>query len=273
MKKILTLLLLLSYALFSLEIETGGGAFNPEVKGLIQYQNNLLEGSTASVDNTPQYHAYLWMDITIDTLYTPHVLLGYNRVETSGKSFFNVQTVNNQVNDFLNGILSSIKGYEQRGVPLYSTLKNNIFDAFVYTDIFEDETLPTIGFGAGLKHFNYTFIVPFSGENENGEQYRYKVIDDGGATIPMLYTSLKQHLEEYPVDFEIAMKYYVFGDSDIYDLTAKMNVMLDVTKRVKLGAEIGYKDSKFNIKGNDIDNVGGKMRYKGIFGGLTASFY
>ena len=273
MKKNLTLLLLLSSSLFCFELKSGIGAFNPKVSGLIKYQNNLLEGSTASVDNKEQYHSYLWTDMTIDTFYTPHIFIAYNRVQTSGKSFFNIQTVNKGVNNFINDILASLKDYEARGVPLYSTLKNNIFDIFVYTDIFEDETLPTISFGAGLKHFNYTFIVPFSDKDENGKPQRYTIIDDGSASIPMLYTSLKQQLEEYPIGFEAAMKYYVFGDSDIYDLTIKMEVLFDVSKHIKMGAEIGYKDSNFNIKGNDIDNVGGNMRYQGIMGGVTASFY
>ena len=258
MLRFISFFMLLSSLLFSVEIKMGGGIFDPATKGTILYQNNLLEGSNANLDNSDQYHGYVWTDIKLSLPYEPHILIEYGHIRSAGVADVNIVIAN----DFITTVL---KGTRLNNLKLYSILNQDNYDLFVYFDVFKDDPLPLLAFGIGLKSFTYNFLV-------RNVFTDFDITDNGGATVPMLYTNMSKEFEEYFLGFDVGMKYYVFGDSDIYDLHAKIHFDLDITDRVDVGVELGYRDTNFKIKGNDINHVAGNMRYQGVFAGVTASF-
>ena len=262
MLKYITILVLFTYSLLAIEIKMGGGVFNPSTKGLIFYQNNFFEGSQAEVDNSEQYHGYFWTDIVLPLPFKPHLLSEYHHMTSTGISSFTINVNNQYVDIVIDSIIKIFSTTE--ALPLPSTLRTDMYDLFIYYDVWEESIFPVISMGAGIKHFTYNYFVKVLTD--------LNVKDNGGATIPMLYTQLHKESERYFTSFDVGMKYYVFGDSDIYDLDAKITIKIPISDDIKAGIELGYKDSSFNIKGGDIDHVAGNMRYKGFFGGITTSF-
>ena len=262
MLKYITILILFTYSLLAIDIKMGGGVFNPSTKGLIFYQNNFFEGSQAEVDNTAQYHGYFWSDVSLPLPFNPHILTEYYHMTSTGNSLFTINANNKYVDILIDSVLDVFSEKDTLNLP--STLRTDMYDLFIYYDVWEEGIFPIISMGAGIKHFNYNYFVKVLAD--------LNVKDNGGATIPMLYTKMHKDIERYFTSFDLGMKYYVFGDSDIYDLIAKMTIKIPISNTLKAGIELGYKDSSFNIKGADIDHVAGDMRYKGFFGGMTISF-
>ena len=240
----------------AVEIDTGFGVFNSKAEGIIEYQTDFFTGSSAKLDNDAQYHIYLWGDIDTKIAYVPKLRLEYTRIRSSGNSAVEIVTENDLINEFLNKI-------GDNKFNLSSVLTHNMYDAFLYYEFFEDSSFPAISFGAGVKDFDYDYDVDIY----SGVQFN----DTGGATVPMLYGAIQKDLDNL-IALESDVKYYAFGDSDMYDIRAKMDVTFELNNKIDAGLEIGYRYTYFHIKGDDVENVGGNMKYGGIFFGFISKF-
>ena len=253
----LPLALIIFYAAASaVEIDTGFGLFNSKAVGTIEYQTDFFKGSSATLDNDAQYHIYIWGDIDSKIDYVPKLRLEYTRIRSSGRSAVSIVTENELINEFLDRI-----GGNQ--FELSSVLTHNMYDAFIYYEFFEDSSFPAISIGGGVKDFDYDYDVDIY----SGVQFN----DTGGATVPMLYGAVYKELDKL-IALEADTRYYAFGDSDMYDIRAKMEVAFELNAKIDAGLEVGYRYTYFHVKGDDVENVGGNMKYSGIFFGFISRF-
>jgi len=257
MIKYIIIFLLFIRSLMGVEMDMGFGLFNSKAEGKLVYQTDFFTGSSAQINNDSQYHIYVWSDFDLELPYAPHIRLEYTRVRSSGTSFVHIETQNELINEFLQRVGGN-------DFELNSILTHNMYDAFLYYEFFEDSGWPALSFGGGIKDFDYDYDVDIF----EGVQFN----DQGGAMVPMLYTKIRKDLDDSLMGLEMDVKYYAFGDSDMYDIRAKIDMMFELNKQIDAGLEAGYRSSYFNIKGDDVENVGGNMKYGGIFFGFAASF-
>ncbi len=257
MLKIILLSIFIIPSLIATEIDMGLGLFSSKAEGKLIYQTDFFTGSSAQVNNDSQFHVYVWTDIDLEIWYVPKIRLEYTRIRSAGNSFVHIETQNDLINEFLERIGGS-------DFVLNSILTHNMYDAFAYYEFFEKTAWPSVAIGGGIREFDYDYDVDIF----EGVQFN----DKGGALVPMLYSKVRKEFDDSLLGIEFDVKYYAFGDSDMYDGRAKVDMLFDLNENIDAGLELGYRATLYDIKGSDVDNVGGNMRYGGVFFGATASF-
>lgn len=235
----------------------GLGTYYAKADGVVVYQTDFFKGSRAGINNGYQPQLYLYADINPKREYFPMLHLNYTRIRSSGTSSVDIKTQNGILDEILEAINFDDNVFD-------STLTYNIYDIFASYKVLKDRSYyPDINFGVGIKRFDYNYDV----DVYSGVQFN----DNGGSTIPMVYATLRKRVYE-SISAEFDSKYYIFGDSDIYDIAVKIDMYTPLNDEISIGTELGYRDMYSNIKGNDIENVGGSMRYQGIYLGVVSRF-
>ena len=270
MKKIVLLtsiLGLLSLNALELDIDAGAGLHFAGAKGNLIYQKETWKNSSAIIEHGATTNFYAWTEINSDIKYAPTLRLEISRNSTLGKSLVHIdagQTINNIID------------YIEQKIPLVtindkyynSRLIMNTYEAFAYYEYFKESGYPTVGVGAGVKVFEFDYSATII----DGLEFN----DNGGDSVPMVFLKSRYELmdkdEELQVGVQGDLKMLVFADSNIYDYVVKMDMMMQYNETTDLGLEFGYRDTYFNIKGEDIAKVGGSMDNVGVFVGFVGHF-
>ena len=268
MKKIFLFLFvyLLHLSALELDINVGSGLYYASADGKLIYKKEFWRNSSAEIRHETDTRAYIWADITTDIEHFPKIFLELSQHKTEGKSFIHIEA-----GTALNQILAAIENnlfLNINNTNYESRLVQNTYEGFAYYEYFEDMDLPTLGFGLGVKKFDFDYsAVIIDGLTFN---------DNGGGVAPMLFFKSRYELEKNRdgtlLSIEGDAKIYLFGDSDIYDYLLKMDFLMSYNERTELGFELGYRKVYYNIKGTDIVNVGGEMSSSGVYFGLVAHF-
>ena len=153
-------------------------------------------------------------------------------------------------------------------MTLDSRLTQTNIETYLYYEFFEDTGWPTFGMGAGIKKFDIDYAVTIV----EGLEFT----DNGGDMIPLLYFKSRYIFDDKgngsSLAFEVDGKWYVFGDSTVYEYLVKTDFMMKYNEDTNIGLEFGWKQSLIDIKGDDIDTVGGHMGTSGAYLGLVAHF-
>ena len=270
MKKVVLFVSLLSFfslQALELDIDVGAGLHFAGANGKLIYQKETWKDSTADIEHGAITNFYAWSEINSDIKYAPTIRIEIARNSTIGHSFVHIdagQTIN------------SIIDYIEQQVPLVtindkyydSRLVMNTYEAFAYYEYFKESGYPTLGAGLGVKVFEFDYSATII----DGLEFN----DNGGDSVPMIFLKSRYELmdkdEELQVGIQGDLKLLVLADSDIYDYIVKVDMMMQYNETTDLGLEFGYRETYFNIKGEDIDEVGGTMSNSGIFIGLVGHF-
>ena len=269
MKSILSIFLLLSTTLTAIELDInmGAGAYYTGSSGKLVYQKDFWKNSSGDMEHANKPTSYSWIEIDSDQDYWPKARFELSQLKTSGESLIHMQTDNSTVNEVVKWIEDNLPGtindraYESR-------LTQTNIEAYLFYELFEDTGFPTFAFGGGIKKFEFDYAVTII----EGLQFN----DNGGDSIPLLYFKSRYIFDERPsgssLAFEGSVKVYVFGDSTIYDYIIKTDFLMKYNEDTNIGIEVGYKETFFDLKGDDVESVGGDMKTTGPYIGLIAHF-
>jgi len=88
----------------------------------------------------------------------------------------------------------------------------------------------------------------------------------------MLFLTSRYEVPSVQLGFEFEGEVYLFGDSKLYDMRAKMDLMFEVDERTEAGFEIGFRESYYDLRGSDVETFKADMSYKGLYVGIIAAF-
>lgn len=262
----MTKLLSIFFTLFSfytslmaidLEIDMGTGLFYTGAQGRIEYTDEGFAGSYSEIDLKNSGQFYIWGDFKSHIDYLPKLRLQYLKINTSGDSKLHLESADipPEFQDLID--LFNDSSWE-------SGLSHNIYDVYLYYEFFEEEAYPSVGIGGGIKSFDYAYNVELILPLQIG--------DRGGKSIPMLFLTSRYDIPSVQLGFEFESEVYIFGDSKLYDLRTKMDLMFEVDESTKAGFEIGYRESYYDLRGSDVETFKADMNYKGIYVGIVAAF-
>ncbi len=237
----------------------GTGLFYTGAQGHIEYTDEGFAGSYSDIDMRTSGQFYIWGDFKSNIEYLPKLRLQYLKINTQGDSKLHLET---DTSDFPPEFQLAIALFNDKEWP--SGLSHNIYDLYLYYEFFEHKTYPSIGIGGGLKSFDYTYnaelILPLH------------IGDRGGKSIPMLFLTTRYEVPAAQLGFEIENEVYIFGDSRLYDVRAKMDLLFQVDHNTKLGLEMGYRESYYDLRGSDVETFKANMSYRGIYVGVMGTF-
>lgn len=268
MKKVIFLLSIFSFLslqAFELEVDMGAGYHYSGASGDLVYTKEFWKDSTARIEHDSRATFYTWAEFSSDQQYWPNLRVELSSLDTEGRSFIHIDSTDtiNTIIDALETPFASINNtfYDSR-------LVLNTYEGYLYYEYFEKSELPTVGFGLGLKKFDFAYSATIV----DGLEFT----DNGGDTVPLLFFKSRYELDKETdgtqLSFEADGKLFVFGDSNIYDYLLKLDFMMQYNQTTDLGVEIGYKETFYDIKGGDIDTVGGNMQTSGLFFGVVGHF-
>ena len=263
-----TLLGLLSLNAFELEIDMGTGFQYTGANGKLVYKKDFWEDSSAGIDHESSPSLYIWSEFKLDQAYWPKLRLEFTNVNSEGKSFIHINSTD-EINALINAIEDKLSGVISINNTYYdSHLAQSTYEGYLYYEYFEKSDYPSVGFGLGVKTFDFAYNATLI----DGLEFT----DSGGDTIPLLFFKSRYELEKeedgVQLSFEGNAKVYIFGDSNIYDYMLKTDFMMEYNQDTDLGIEFGYRYSVIDIKGSDITTVGGNMTNSGVFFGAVAHF-
>jgi len=264
---------------FELEMEMGSGAFYSAAPGKLIYQVTFLEGSSSTFDYTSQSLPYLWAEFKLKNPYVPQFRFEYLHVDVQGDSdiFLKDNLEICKLIDDINPAIPTIPGISKFSCNRTdghqfiqdSTLKVNFYDTFLFYSFFEDSIWPSIDTGIGYKSFHYSYDLILASTSDS----ELNLNDQGSASIPMIYFSSRYQVPVLDMGLEFNAKAYIFGDSQIYDYNIKTDLLVAFSKEISGGVEVGYRQSYFNIKGNDVEEVSGNINFSGMFFGVVGHFH
>ncbi len=269
MKKIFFLSIVLGLVTlnaFELEVDIGAGSHYSGANGDLVYTKEFWKDSSAKIEheNTPGF--YTWMEFTSDQELWPKLRIEVSSLDTVGESYIHIDST-----DTINTVINAIEGALPVNIndTYYdSRLILNTYEGFAYYEYFEESAFPTFGIGLGLKKFEFVYSATII----DGLEFT----DNGGDTIPMFFFKSRYETDKESdgaqLSFEADGKLYVFGDSNIYDYLVKADFMMPYNKTTDIGIELGYKNTFYDIKGDDINTVGGNMTTSGVYFGVVGHF-
>jgi len=261
LKTHLFLLLFLTSAshAIDLEIEMGTGLFYTGAEGRIEYTDDGFGGSYSNVDLETSRQFYIWGDFKSSLSYLPILRLQYLKIIAQGDSKLHLEADTSNYPPEVGDLVDFFNDQEWE-----SGLSHNIYDIYLYYEFFEKTPYPSVGIGAGLKSFDYAYNVALVSPLHIG--------DRGGKSIPMLFLNSRYEVPSLQLGFEIENEVYVFSDSNLYDVRAKMDLLFEVDANTHMGIEVGYRESYYDLRGSDVENYKANMSYKGIYIGAMATF-
>lgn len=269
-KLTLSLMLLISTTLLNaleLNINMGGGLYNTGTNGKLIYQKNFWKDSSAEIiQNDESQNFYSWLEVASDKKYWPKLRLETIQISTKGNSFIHIDA-----SDSINGLLTNLED----SLPINindtyyeSRLTYNTYEAYLFYEYFEDSNTPSLGLGFGMKKFTFDYsAVIIEGLVFN---------DHGDGTLPLFYLSSRYDFvkakDNSKLSCEGNAKVYLLGPSTVYDYQIKMDFLMQYNTSTDIGFELGYRATYFDLKGSDVDAVGGTMKTSGAFIGFVAHF-
>lgn len=268
MKVILTLLFI-SYTVlsaFDFEVDMGTGLYYTGAKGKVEYVQESFQGSYADADMISSAQFYLWGVLDIKRPYVPKIRLEYLRIKAEGDSKAHLQSADPEIQQLIDDYINNNGIIDLNDQNWNSFLQQEIYDAIVYYDYFEESVFPSLGVGAGYRYFEYIYIMDI--HFVQGLQFG----DRDSAGSPFVYLASRYDMPSINMGFEGDGKFYLFGDSKMYDWKVKMDLTFELDDETTAGFEFGYREQYFSLEGKDVENVTGDMHYQGIFIGAIATF-
>ena len=270
MKKIILSFFLLCVTALNaidLEINMGTGVNYTASDGTLVYTKDFWKDSSGAMDHNTAPSLYTWMEIETDQKYWPKLRFELSQLTTKGSSDISINTDSDTVNELVD-LVEEYLGKDISNLTLDSRLAQTNIETYLYYEYFEESGWPTFGMGAGIKKFDFDYAVTII----EGLQFN----DNGGDTIPLLFFKSRYVFDQSQsgssLSFEGNCKVYVFGDSTVYDYIVKTDFLMKYNETTDVGLEFGYRTTFIDIKGDDIDTVGGDMTTSGPYFGLVAHF-
>ena len=251
---------------FELEIETSIGSLYSPAKGKVVYQKESWKDSYGAIDQQYNPNFYGWIECKSDNTLLPKFAFSFIDSRTEGESLIHIVSASDLLNDIITTLDQKLP-ITINDTDYASRLSMQTYDFLLYYEFFEKSVWPSIGIGLDLKKFDFDYAVTII----DGLEFN----DHGDGLVPMLYLKTRWDIKSNKknrLSLQLDGKQYVTGPSKIYDYSAKLDMMIRYNDDTMLGVEMGYRASYFNIRGSDIDKVGGEMDTSGVFVGFRGSF-
>ena len=242
-----------------LDIKMGTGLYYTGADGRIEYTEEAFAGSYSEVDLVTSGQFYIWGDFKSTLSYLPILRLQYLKIIAEGASQLHLEMDT-----------SSYAPEVQQFITLFndqyweSALSHNIYDIYLYYEFFEKTPYPSLGIGGGLKSFDYAYNVALVLPLHIG--------DRDSESVPMLFLHSRYELPSLQLGFEAESEIYIFGDSRLYDVRAKMDLLFVIDDSTTMGLEMGYRESYYDLRGSDVESFKANMSYSGLYVGVMAAF-
>ena len=237
----------------------GSGLFYTESQGRIEYTDEGFAGSYSEVDMQTSGQFYIWADFKSSNEYLPKLRLQYLKIIAEGDSRLHLEADTSDLPPEYQQIIDLLNDQEWS-----SGLSHNIYDIYLYYEFFEEKPYPSIGLGGGLKSFDYAYNAELIAPLHIG--------DRGGKSVPMVFLKSRYEIPSVQLGFEVENEIYILSDSRLYDVRAKIDLLFDINENSKMGLEMGYRKSYYDLRGSDIETFKANMSYSGIYVGVMGSF-
>ena len=247
-------------------VDMGTGLYYTGAEGKVEYVQKSFNGSFADADLTSSAQLYIWGVIDFKKRFIPKLRLEYLHIKAEGDSKAHLQSDDNATQQLIDDYINNNGAIDLNDQNWNSFLQQDIYDAILYYDFFEERVFPSIGVGAGYRYFEYVYIMDI--HYVPGLQFG----DRDSAGSPFIYLNSRYDMPSINIGIEGDLKYYPFGDSKMHDWKVKMDLMFDIDDTTNAGLEFGYREQYFSLEGKDVENVTGNMKYQGIFVGAVLKF-
>ena len=242
-----------------LDINMGTGFYYTGADGRIEYTDEGFAGSYSEVDLVSSGQFYIWGDFKSAISYLPILRLQYLKIIAEGDSKLHLEM---DTSGFAPEVQQFIDLFNDQYWE--SALSHNIYDVYLYYEFFEETPYPSLGIGGGLKSFDYAYNVALVLPLHIG--------DRDSESVPMVFLHSRYELPSLQLGFESESEIYIFGASRLYDVRAKMDLLFDIDESTKMGLEMGYRESFYDLRGSDVESVKADMSYSGLYVGVMATF-
>jgi len=251
---------------YDFDYKMGLGAYYTGAEGKVSYIQESFNGSYANADLTTSSQFYLWGIVDLKTAYLPKMRFEYIKVAAEGDSKAHLQSDNPDIQQLIDDYINNNGVIDLNDQNWNSYLQQDIYDFSLYYAFFEDRVYPSIALGLGYKYFEYIYIMDI--HYIPGLQFG----DRGSSGAPYVYLSSRYDMPSINLGVEGNGKFYLFGDSQMYDWQVKLDMMFDLDQDTRAGLEFGYREQYFSLEGSDVENITGDMIYQGIFVGGVIHF-
>lgn len=266
MKYLLLFLLVHSLYASHFKLSLGTGLFSTEANGNLVYAKSFWEGSSSKIEHENSASTYLFAELRHDIAFLPNIRIEQTRFQTKGQSNIHIATNDASINELVQ-TLNDLPLISINDIYYESTLAQTQNECYLFYS-WQKEQWPLFDIGAGIDRFTFDYAVTII----EGLQFN----DNGEQDIPMLYVHSQyeafQSIKDVTVLMGGTMKYYAFGPSNVYDASLETTLLWPFTQKTKLGFTLGFRRLYMHLKGDDIETVGGKIRYNGAYAGVRLDF-
>jgi len=239
-------------AFAGLNVEVGGGLWQPSLSGHVKYLGNNIDFDTLNPDDdTTSGNNYLYLDFSHFVPMIPNIRVEKLNYNITGDATL---TTTFDGKDFAGNVKSELDMKQ--------------------TDIIAYWGVPFLGVAtAGILNVNFGLDA----KNLNG----YIELDDGtktgkasfDETLPLLYLNAKIDIPATPIELSATTKQLSYDGASISDNQAKLSVKLPIPlPLIDFKFDIGYKSQNITIPDSLVDNLDAKIDTEGVFFGLNAKF-
>ena len=259
MKKIVLMVILLSVISVAdlLRVEMGGGVWQNEISGHLQYEDmNMF--STDSLGYSDESRGYLWLFIKHPIPILPNIRFEYTDVKFSGASTESIEY----------GGFSFAAGTQ-------STSSVKQYDAILYYNFLDNTVWVTLDLGLDLKYMETAFNVSGTATPLDAIGSELQVIDESTSLlIPLAYGRMRFEVPGTGIGFEGNAKYIKYGDSSMLDYQIKADYTLIDVLPIDIGLEVGYRFENIDFQIDDFSSLNTAINadIDGIFAGAVLRF-
>lgn len=226
-------------------VEVGVGAWEQEPKGTLSYTDGGANGSYVSSEKE-QTETYVWALIKHPIPVLPNLRLEYVSLEDSGSA-------SGRFKDFDIGVATTTLSYDMKQ-----------YDIIPYYNILDNTAWLTLDLGLDIKIIDASYTAAPSGAFSGYS-------DDVTFAIPLLYARARAEIPATDIGLEADIKYITTGDSNVYDIRAKIDYTLDFIPLIQPAVEVGYRMQKIDIDESGVDAIA-DIEFRGFYAGAMLRF-
>jgi len=239
-----------------LRVEMGGGVWNNEISGPIQYK--ILPGYNADdLGYSSENKGYAWLNIKHPIPILPNLRLEYADVDFTGSSSRSFA---------YDGKIFSTNTYSETQLTQY--------DAILYYNLLDNTAWTTLDLGLDIKYIDSNFKASGDAVPVLGGTSSFSSVDESeDLVLPMLYGRLRFELP-FNLGIEGSAKYTKYKSSSLGDYSIKADYTLVDVLPFEVGFEVGYRFENIDLDQDDISglDVDVDLDIKGVFAGAVIKF-
>ena len=223
-----------------LRVEMGAGAWMQKPKGAIIADDNGLDGSDTSKEDS-NTKGYAWVLFKHFVPVVPNLRLEYTEVENEG-------IATGTFKDFpASNSASSFKMKQYDIIPYYNLLDNTMWI--------------TLDLGLDIKVLDAKYNITNAANS-------YDISKT--VALPLGYLRARVEIPTTDIGLEADVKYVKYSSNTAYDIRAKVDYTFDITPLIQPGIEIGYRVQKYKV--DELSDIKVDLDFAGVYVGAMLRF-